>query len=132
MGPLVPTVKDKSFNFSHVTFKSRSDRNKHGAVLVVESGEYGASKGKENSVFQFGESSIGCSNSDVQTFEDGDVQRKKPPDRELGGFVNLMVELSATIMGIVLEPDADLLTDALLSTVEVMDDDDIGNNEISC
>ncbi|PPD82014.1 hypothetical protein GOBAR_DD21052 [Gossypium barbadense] len=80
---------------------SKLDRNKHGAVRVVENGVYDAIKGKEKNY-------------------------------ELGGSVNHMVELSATLKGIVREHDADLPANVLLLDVEVMDNDDIGNNEISC
>ncbi|KAH1106864.1 hypothetical protein J1N35_010632 [Gossypium stocksii] len=112
MGPLVPNIKDKCFNFLLVNFQSKLDRNKHGTVRVVESGEYDASKRKENSVFKFGKSSTGCSNPNVQTYEDGNVQRNEPLDCELGGSPNFMVELSVAmediVCGIEWGPDADL------------------------
>ncbi|MBA0611189.1 hypothetical protein Godav_011890, partial [Gossypium davidsonii] len=109
-----------------VNFQTKLDRNKHGAVRVVESREYDALNGKKT-VFKFGESSTGCSNPNVQTYEDSNVQRNEPPDCELGGSANPIMDLSVAIedmvRGIEWGLDANLRTDVLLSTVEVLDDD---------
>ncbi|MBA0560670.1 hypothetical protein Golob_017554 [Gossypium lobatum] len=76
---------------------SKLVRNKHEVVWVVE--RYDASKRKENNVFHFGESSIVCSNTNIQSFRDGNVQQKKPLDCELVGSTNLIVEVT-TMKGI--------------------------------
>ncbi|TYH73551.1 hypothetical protein ES332_D05G336900v1 [Gossypium tomentosum] len=44
---------------------------------------------------------MGFPNPDVQTSFNSDIQWKKPPDRELEGDGTLMVELMATMEGIV-------------------------------
>ncbi|PPD78551.1 hypothetical protein GOBAR_DD24534 [Gossypium barbadense] len=121
MGPFVSNIKDKDFSFLLVNFQTKLDKNKHGAVRVVESGEYDASKGKENNVFKFGEASTGCSNPNVQTYEDSNVQQNKLPDCELGGSTNPMVELSVAIedivRGIEWGLDANLRTDPTTNSV---------------
>ncbi|MBA0650343.1 hypothetical protein Goklo_017772, partial [Gossypium klotzschianum] len=80
-----------------------------------------------------GRSPTECSNAVVQNYENSNVQRKKPPDSERGVTTSSMVELSMTMEDIVQlieqESDAELRTEVLLSSVEVMVDDDSGNNE---
>ncbi|MBA0590328.1 hypothetical protein Gorai_019041 [Gossypium raimondii] len=65
---------------------------------------------------------------------DGNVQQKKPPDCELVGSANLIVEVTTMegiVRGIERGPDADLIEDVLLLVMGIMDDY-IANYDISC
>lgn len=126
---------DINLNFILVNIQSNLDRNKHRAVRLVENGEFNVSKGKENRIFQFSESSFVCPNIEVQNSEKSIMQRKKPLDCEQEGAPNSMVKLSTEMEGIMRgikgEPDVELQTEVMILAVKVMVDDGSGHCVIS-